>query len=401
MTFFSRSKHKPLMAMGVMLATGLLLVGCSDDTGSGTSSTAASAADPNHVYAQGIPTLTELYNSNETAPPATGPKLPANKNVIFLSCGQAAPGCSGIPNAMATVAQKVGWKFQIIDGAFNANGAYGTGMRQAIAAKPDAIVVSGIGCAEIAQPLAEAKAAGIPVFNIQGADCDDPKNDGGASAPLFVDMQFNSAFATSGQYFYEWGFLQASYAIDATEGNAKILRTGYTGSIYGEYQKEGQDAALAKCSGCNVLSTVDWVATDLGAGGPLQQKFTTVLNQYPDANAALLNFDSVATTGGVAKAISDADRQGGMTVVAGEGFAPALQLIRDGGGLNADPAQSASWTAWGGIDAMNRYFNNVPQVPEGIGFRFVDVDHNMMPDGQDFESPIDYQTTYLTSWGLQ
>jgi ribose transport system substrate-binding protein len=398
------------MLVGMTLAS-LLLAACSSSKGgagtgdSSSSGTGVSAAGGESalttVYAAGIPTLQQLYASTETPPPASGPKLATGKTVYFVSCGQSAPGCSGPADAVASVGKQVGWNVKIIDGNFDVGNAYANGIRQAIAAKADAIAVHGIGCSQILQPLLEAKAAGIPVFNSEGIDCSDPKNPGGAGAPLFVDMQFNKGFPSAAEFFKEWGFLQASYIIDATKGKATILRDNYTGSVQGAYQMAGQDEALAKCNGCKVLSSVDWVPSDSGANGPLDQKFTTVLTKYPSANAAMLSYDSVATTDGVSKAILDAGRQNSMVVVGGEGYAPALQLIGSSGGLSADFGQSAAWIGWGLVDTMNRYFNKSPLVPEGIGFRLVDKSHNMPPAGTNYAPPIDFESTYLKSWGVK
>jgi ribose transport system substrate-binding protein len=368
-----------------------------------SSSSFADGVDPTHEYAPGIPTLEQLYASSEYTPPATGPKLPSNKSVIFLSCGQLSAGCAGPALAMKEIAKLIGWNYKIIDGNFGISDAYNTGMRQAIAAKPDAIVVHGTACTQMPQALKEAKAAGIPVINIQAPDCDDPKTPGGPSEPLFVNMEFNKDFKTAVEFFYQAGFVQASYLIDATQGHALIIRDRYIGSLQGIYQAAGQDAALAKCAGCKVLGTVDWVAADAGAAGALHQKFQTLLTKFPDANAAILQYDSVATSFGVSKLIADAGRQKSMIVVGGEGYAPAQQLIREGGGLTADAAQSAEWMAWGAIDTMNRYWAKSPLVPEGIGYRVIDAGHNLSPEGQNYSPPtsaIDLRGTYLKSWGV-
>ena len=385
-------------AFVIDFATGLFLA-----VTTVTSSAAPSGADPAHTYAPGIPTLEQLYASSEYAPPATGPKLPPNKSVIFLSCGQLAIGCAGPAISMEKIAKRIGWKYKIIDGAFGVNDGYNSGMRQAIVAKPDAIVVHGIACTQILQPLKEAKAAGIPVINLQAADFDDPKNPGGPSEPLFVNMQFNKNFKSAVEFYYEAGFTQASYLIDATQGHARILRDSFTASLQGVYQAAGQDAALARCSDCKVLGTIEWGPADGGAGGVLNQKFTTLLTKFPSANAALLSYDSVATSYGLSKVIADAGRQKSMVVVAGEGYAPAQQLIRNGA-LTADVGQSAEWMAWGGIDTMNRHFNKSQLVPEGIGYRVIDASHNLSPEGQDYSPPnppIDLQGTYLKSWGVK
>jgi ribose transport system substrate-binding protein len=326
--------------------------------------------------------------------------LPTDKSVIFLSCGQLAVGCAGPALAMQKVAAEIGWKFKIIDGNFGIGDGLNSGMRQAIAAKPDAIVVHGTPCPIILQPLREAKAAGIPVFNIQADDCNDPKNGG---EQMFVDMPQNKDFVTAADFLFQWGFTQAAYLIDATQGHARILRDAYVGGLMGEDQTAGQDAALAKCADCKVVGTATWVGADAGPTGALNKKFSTLLTQHPEANAVLLSYDSVATSFGLSKLILDAGRQDTMIVVGGEGYTAAQHLIREDAGLTAVTANSADWLAWGAVDTMNRYFNHAPLAAEGVGFRVIDAGHNLSPDGQDYAPPasaFDLRAIYLKSWGV-
>ena len=59
--------------------------------------------------------------------------------------------------------------------------------------------------------------------------------------------------------------------------------------------------------------------------------------------------------------------------------------------------------AWGAVDAINRHFNQSPQVPQGIGYRLIDASHNLGPEGKDYappNPPIDLSGTYLKSWGV-
>lgn len=362
----------------------------------------AADADPTKTYAEGIPTLEQLYASSEYAPPATGPKLQPGKTVIFLSCGQASVGCAGPALAMEKIAKLVGWNYKIIDGEFGINDRYNSGMRQAIAARPDAIVVHGISCTLIPQPLREAKEAGIPVISIQSLDCDDPQTAGGPSEALYVQMQYNKDFKSAAEFFYQAGFTQASYLINATQGHALIIRDEYTSSL--QYQTAGQDAALAKCSDCKVVASVEWVDSEAGPSGVLNQKFSTTLVRHPEANAVLLTYDAVATSYGISKLIQDAGRADSMIVVGGEGYEPAQQLIRDSAGLTAVVGQSSEWMAWGAVDSLNRLFNGQPLVPQGIGYRVIDANHNLSPEGQGYSPPnppIDLEGTYLKSWGIK
>ena len=417
----------PPRALAVLSTTciiALALAGCggsSSSSSAGSSSISSTSSDtsgasaasqgnggkanPNTVYAPGVPTLNQLYKSSEEgALPKSSPPIAKNKFIVFVSCGQASPGCNGPPNEMAIIAKDIGWKYRIVDGQLNANNGWANAMAEAIALKPDMIVTHGISCGDVLQSYRNAVAAHVPIMALEEADCNDqlvyPNDSVNGGKPLFAaHLEWNPEALTAGEFFEQWGELQADYVIDATEGHAKILRTAYSVS-FGPAQEQGQNLELAKCKGCAVLANDPWVSADSVPGGPLVQRWTTLLTRYPQANADILNFDSTCESSGLCHAIAAAGRQNTMVSVAGEGYAPNLQLIRDNGGLNADPAHSGKQEAWAAVDEMNRYFHGMPMVPEGIGFQFVDATHNMPAAGQDYTPQVNYQAEYLKLWGV-
>jgi ribose transport system substrate-binding protein len=395
-----RKAATPVVA--TIVAAGLLLAACgsSGSSGSDEGSTggSTSAVDVDKVYAEGVPTLTELYKGTETAPPTTGPAMAKDKTVIFVSCGQASPGCAGVPNAMKEPAELVGWNFKIIDGQLNANNGWANGIRQAIAAKPDAIVIHGMNCPDVQQPVQDAVDAGIPVMGLEDVDCDDPLLPGGGGKALFsVPMSYGEGLENGADYFAQWGATAAQYLVNATRGKAKVIQTVYQ-PVFGAHQKVGQDDVLKKCGGCEVVAKIEFGPADQVPNGPLVQKFNTVLAQHPEANAVLTNFDTVLNTAGVAKAIVDSGRKDKLVVVGGEGYAQAQQLVKADQGINGEAAHDGVWMAWGAVDNLNRFFNGEPAAPQGVGFRVIDAENNLSPAGKDYTSPIDYKSAYKKLW---
>lgn len=380
----------------------------SGSASSGTSSTSGGAGQTltlptgvvklDQTYAPGVPTLADLYKGTEAPPPADGPRAAKGKTVIIVSCGQAVPACSNVARAMTDAFTTLGWTSRIIDGQLNANGGWDTAVRQAIAAHPDAIVNAlGMNCSDIKQPLEEAKAARVPFFGVGSIDCNDPQNPGGPSAPLLAgNLQFNRGAPGVSALYLQIGQQQAAAAIDATQGKAQIIRTQYL-SGFGVYQAQGQDEVLKKCAGCKVLASIRWVAADSSPGGLLEQRFQTTLSRYPTANTVIYNFDSTATSAGLAKALVDSGRAKSMTGVASEGYATGLTLMRNHAGIDLVPAYSGTWIGWGTADMVNRYFNRAPNVPEGIGVRLVDREHNLPASGE-YTTPIDFKADYKKVW---
>jgi ribose transport system substrate-binding protein len=409
-THGSKRRTGRISILGLLIATALIVAACGSSSTSSTGTTSAaatstsassggsSAPNPNTVYAPGVPTLNELYKGNVHSPPTSGPPVKKGLSIVFVSCGQEAPGCAGVPDAMEAPAKKLGWSFRIINGKLDTDNGWPNGVREAVAAKPSLIIVHGMNCPEVEQPLKEAKAAHIPVMGLEDVDCND-KFVGGEK--LFsIPMEYTETMKSGGEYFYQWGAYQADYAIDATKGKGKIIQTVYE-TPFGKHQGEGQNTELAKCKECKVEAKIPFTAAEQTADGALFQKFTTDLTAHPEANVALLNFDTDTNTAGLSKAVVDAGRAKTMVVIGGEGYAPADQLVREEKGDTAEPAaHDASWIAWGALDEINRYFNGKEPVPEGSGFVTVDKNHNMPPAGKNYETTIPYQEAYEKIWGL-
>ena len=384
-----------LVALGIATSVAFVAAGSAN-------ASQAHKANPSKVYASGVPTLNQLYKGTYGTPPKSSPPIAKKKFVIFVSCGQSSPGCADVPDAMRAPAKLLGWKFQIIDGMLNNDNGWDKGINQAIAERPDAIVVHGMNCSDVKQPLENAKAAHIPVMGLEDVDCSDKYNPGGPAAPLFgIPIEYGPGMPNGGAYFNEWGKVAADYLIDATQGKAKIIQTVYQSS-FGSHQLAGQDAQLKKCRGCKVVARLPFPpGPSLNPGGSMYQQFGPLLLQHPEANAVLFNFDTLPITAGLSKEIVHENRQKSLFVVAGEGTAPADQLIRQAQGLTADSAHSGNWISWGAADELNRYFNHKPAVSEGDGFQIVDKTHNLPARGQNYEGTINFETQYKKIWHVK
>ena len=184
------------------VATVIAAAGCSSSGSSAgstptSSSKSAAVSSLTATVVPGVPTLAQLKLGFETSPPKTGPAPAKGKTVWWVSCGQSIPECSTPAAAAKKAATEVGWTFHVADGALDVNNGYPAAIRTAIAAHPDAIVVHGIDCAAIEQPLQEAKAAHIPVLGVEANDC--PKS-------LFAGpMMYSSKAPTVQDYFRSWG----------------------------------------------------------------------------------------------------------------------------------------------------------------------------------------------------
>lgn len=409
-----RGGFRPLWlpVLAGLIAGVLVLVGCGSSSSSssssggepagseaGTTTTASSSptgADPSKVYAPGVPTLNELYEGSEGTPPKSGPPAKKGVEVIWVSCGQEASGCSEPAAAFGEAAKALGWKYKVIDGKLNVDDGWANGIRTAIAAHPDAIITEGMDCQYIKQPLEEAKAAGIALVEFEEVDCNDPRV--GGPKMYNVPTVYSEDAKNTVEWFERYGENQANYIIDATEGKAKVMLVPYAG-LFGENQQEAWERQLAKCKECEILETLPFEVSEQVPNGPLFERFSTALVKYPDANSAIFAFDSEVIPAGLSKAIVDAGRAGDMIVSGGESHTEVLQLLEEEKGVNGEPGtHSTSWSTWAIADEINRVLSDQPPVPQGVGFKLVDKEHNLPPKGQTYETEIDFKKAYEEVW---
>jgi ribose transport system substrate-binding protein len=296
------------------------------------------------------------------------------------------PAGAGPANAAAAAAKRLGINFKIFDAKLNVGGGNAAAFRAALASNPNAIIIHGISCADLQQPLREAKAAGVKVMGVESLDC---------SPKLYsTEMKYSPKAVTGEDYFTAWGKVAADYIISATNGKAKIINNPGTEPLQVATNKGFTDE-LKKCSGCTIVDTLTWNNADLTPGGPWVQRLRAAVVQHPDANAVFLPYDPNIILGGpvVSKALPKA------VSVGGSGEAPEIELVRQGKVTAITSAHDGEWMGWGAMDNINRALNGQDTAPEGIGFLAVDANHNLPPSGKAFKSPTDFKAAYEKSWG--
>lgn len=366
----------------VPLVMAAALTGCSSDAEGGTTK---------EEVAENTSGLDALFEGTEHEPPTEGPAA-TDKSVWWISCGMAIPDCSVPANAAKEAAEKLGVDFHIADGKLNVGGGNEAAVRTALAAKPDALIIHGISCPIIQAPLQEAVDAGVEVMGVESLDCADT----GGPDLFTAEMNYAEGAETGEQYFSKWGEISAEYVIAATQEKAKVIVNAGTEPLQALIN-DAFVAKLSECSECEVVETVEFGSADLAPEGTWIQQFRAALAQHPEATAVFLPFDVNIATAGGAQAIAES----GLDLIGagGSGQAPALDLVRDGKFTAATAAHSANWMGYAAIDNINRVLNGEETVPQGVGFRVVDVNHNLPASPEtDYETPIDFKGLYEQLW---
>ena len=282
------------------------------------------------------------YAGTDRDPPTTATKPQRGKKVWIISPSQIGESASVATNAAKEAGELVGWKMTLFD-AKGDPANFSAGIRQAIAAKADGIILHAIDCAWVKQALVEAQAAKVKTLAYYALDCDDPSVKG---EPLYSgSVNFGSQFGDYASLTRAWGAVKADWVIVKTQGQAKAISFKEDELLVVKYIREGFEQELAKCKTCEVVKTVDFTIPDFGP--KLQQKAQGALLQHPEANAIHVPYDTPMLLG-IGSAVLESGRNDQLSVIAGEGFPSNVQLIRDN--TRSGRGQRVS----GGVDGLRR-----------------------------------------------
>jgi ribose transport system substrate-binding protein len=352
------------------------------------------AVDP-QMLAAAQREVDRAYKGTDRALPTHASKPTPGKKVWIISPGQIGESASIATNAAKEAGEAVGWKMTLYDSKLDVAN-FSLGIRQAIAAKADGVILHSIDCPLVKQALSEAHAAKVKVLAYYSLDCDDPSAHG---QPMYDGMvNFGSQFDDYAALIRDWGARKADWVITKTQGKAKVISFKEDELLVVKYIREGFEQELAKCKTCEIVKTVDFTLADLGP--KLQQKAQGALLQHPEANAMHVPYDSAMLLG-ISAALLESGRNDKIEVIAGEGFPSNIQLIRDNKGQDAANAFPAKWTGYAAIDSMNSLFHGEKPQDSGIGYKLIDREHNLPAAGQGYEPDVDYKAGYKQIWGAK
>jgi ribose transport system substrate-binding protein len=321
--------------------------------------------------------------------PQDGPPASAGRTVVYVSTDQRNGGALGVGQGVEEAAKLVGWDFRLIDGQGSVS-ARSAGLSQAIALKPDAIVLGAIDATEQAAAVEEAAKEGIVVVGWHSFAKPGPSE----KLPVFTNITTDPL---------EVARAAASYAIADSDGKAKAVI--FTDSVY-EIAIAKSDAmaeVIKGCSTCEVLSVEDTPLAEASARMP--QLTTSLLQRFGDQwTYALsindLTFDFMAPSLASAGIAADGTPH---SVSAGDGSEVAFQRIRGNQyqvGTVAEPLRLHGWQI---VDEINRALNDAPAsgyvapahlfTPQNIAF---DGGPNNIYDPDN-----GYRDVYRKIWGVK
>jgi len=320
--------------------------------------------------------------------PTTGPAAQPRKLIVYVSSDQRNGGPQGAGDGAQEAAKAIGWDFRILDGQGSVQGRT-TALNQAIALKPDGIILGNVDTQEQAPVIRRAAMLGIKMVGWHIGPNPGPITD----PPVLTNVTTDPR---------EVAKAAAMYAIVDSNGTANVIHFKDSITTISTAKTNASEEVFKGCAGCRVLETEDTPMGDLANRMP--SLTTSLLTKYAKqwtyaiaVNDLYFDFSAPSLQAAGVDPASGYPRQ----ISSGDGSVTAFQRIRQRRyqiGTVAEPLHLQGWMC---IDELNRAF--AAQPPSG----FVPPPHlfvaaNLGRDGGPnnvYEPENGYKDIYKKIWG--
>lgn len=331
----------------VLTTTALLaLTGCQrgsqQTAGEGPTATGEGAC-PDVVSTSDAALATALDLKAPWTGPTSGPKAASGKSVVFVAQTLTNPGVAGVAKGVQAAGKVIGWDVRVLDGQGDPSGI-SAAMGQAVALKPDGIVIGGFDPGSVSTQVKQANAANIPLIGWHAVA--DP---GPSSAPkLFTNVTTKVDDVAK---------ISAQYIISKSKGTAGVVVFTDDSIPFAAGKAKMIEQGLTACSSVKVLSKQNIPIPDAGTRTP--QAFSSLVSSLGDGwtySVAIndLYYDNAATP------LRAAGKNGGgapYNVGAGDGSEAAFQRIAAKSFQAATVPEPLSEQGWQIVDEFNRAFS--------------------------------------------
>jgi ribose transport system substrate-binding protein len=283
--------------------------------------------------------------------PTTGPKAVGKKLIVYVSSDQRNGGPQGAGDGAQEAAKIIGWDLRILDGQGSVQGRT-TALNQAIALKPDGIILGNIDVQEQAPVMRKAATLRIKLVGWHIGPKPGPITDPKIITNVTTDPQ-------------EVAKAAALYAVVDSNGTAQAILFKDSITTISTAKTDATVAAFKACVGCKVITIEDTPMGDLANRMP--SLATSLLTKYGKAwtysiavNDLYFDFSAPSLQAAGVNPATGYPRQ----ISSGDGSVTAFQRIRQRRfqiGTVAEPLRLQGWMC---IDELNRAFAGQP--PSGF-----------------------------------
>ncbi|HEY0485528.1 MAG TPA: substrate-binding domain-containing protein [Mycobacteriales bacterium] len=358
--------------------------------GCSSGGTASAGGTTDAGYLASVKAQVAKYTARATTwdGPTTGPKAAKGKSLVYVSADQRNGGALGVSAGVTEAAKALGWTVRILDGKGTAAGA-SAALDQAIALKPDGIVLGTVDTVQAKTQIDRANAAGIAVVGWHSAP--DP---GPVASPKLV-----ANITTKAE---DVGRATAMQAIADSDGKAGAVL--FTDSVYAIAIKKSDAMRneLKKCGGCTVLETQDTPLADTAAR--MQPLTSNLINQHGAKWTYGLGINDLYFDYAIAAARSAGKGPSGPLkfISAGDGSESAFQRIRDGQYQIGTVAEPLNLQGWECVDELNRAFSKQQWSGYTPAVHLVTKENIAFDGGKDnrYDPENGYRDQYKKIWGV-
>jgi ribose transport system substrate-binding protein len=327
-------------------------------------------------------------------PIVTGPSGPSfdastlkGKNVWFVSFPLAIAYSQQVWRGVQEGSKALGMKVTSFDGKFSAADT-ARGIRLAIQAKADAIIVHSLPPAVVAPAIAQANRAGIKIISAEIQNPGPPLPD----VPKTVD-------AIAGHSYSIPTKTMASQVVADSGGKASVLFLSANDIGPGSKQGTATFVSTMKrlCPSCSVKVQDAPVGQWPGLGG----RVSSFLRANPKVNYVVPIFDGMSVY--IVPGIRSIGAQKRVKIVSGDATPSVLENIRRGNVVIGDVGQPNVWTGWAIMDQTARVLVGVkPLLDVGIKYRLFTKQNvgglNLKGDPTAWYGDVEFRAAYKKIW---
>ncbi|MCL6282479.1 substrate-binding domain-containing protein [Ruegeria sp. 2012CJ41-6] len=317
--------------------------------------------------------------------PTTGPTAAEGKSIVVVAGDLKNGGILGVTTGVEEAAGKIGWDVRVLDGAGSIQGRTAA-IGQAMALKPDGVIINGFDAVEQQAALEGVVGANIPMVAWHSGPkigCDAP---GGIFANVSTDAMTVSEVAA------EWAMEDGGDSVGA------VIFTDSTYQI--AIDKADRIKETIEAAGGKVLEYVDTPIADTSSRmGPLT---TSLLQKHGDSwtHALAINdlyFDFMGPALAAAGIPGDGSPKAGS---AGDGSEAAFQRIRGGQYQTITVAEPLNLQGWQLVDELNRAIQGEACSGYVTSPALVTQDGlAKLGDSNQFDPDSPYREAYSSIWG--
>lgn len=319
--------------------------------------------------------------------PITGPAAQAGKSIVYVAADMRNGGVLGVSKGIEEAAAAIGWTVRVIDGQGSVSGR-SAALQQAIALKPDGIVLGSVDANEQAEAIKQAADAGIKIVGWHATATTGPSDKHAIFTNITTDPLEISRAA-------------ASYVVAESEGKANVVI--FTDSVYeiAIAKSNAMAEVIRACTTCKLLSIEDTPLAEASTRMPpltnaLMQRFGDNWTYSLTINDLPIDF--------MAAALQSAGKEPDgfpRSVSAGDGSEAAFQRIQQQYYQTGTVAEPLSLHGWQAVDELNRAFAGEKDSGYVVPVHLF-LPMNVREDGGDrftFDPNNGYRDIYKKIWG--